>query len=295
MEGSMKTIIENGILSVESKTAGAELTSIRLKADGTEYLWQADPRFWARQSPLLFPIIGAVADGKYTVAGRQYPMKNHGFARESEFEITHESAEAVAYTLVSNADTLAVYPFRFRLTAGYALDGNTLAVSWQVENNGDGPMGFSIGAHPAFNCPIAAGGSFTDYYLEFSEPETIDRQFVNAANLRIAGKREPFLRNEKIKPLTEGMFSEGAYLFDDFKSTSVALKGRKTGKSVTVSFPGFHELGIWAPPGAPFVCIEPWHGIAEATDFTGDLTQKAGVISLGVGETYRSEYKISIT
>ncbi len=290
----MKIRIENDILAVESKTAGAELTSIRLKSDGTEYLWQGDPKYWARQSPVLFPIVGAVANNQYVFAGNAYTMKNHGFARDSEFEITHESAEAVRYTLRSNPATLAVYPFRFRLDAGYALEGNAVVVSWDVLNEGDGPMWFSVGAHPAFNCPIAAGGAFTDYYLEFNKTENIDRQYVNAANLRIAGKNEPFLSNERVKPMTQGMFDEGAYLLEGFKSTSVALKGHNTDKSVTVNFPGFHELGIWAPPGAPFVCIEPWHGIAEATDFTGDLTQKAGVIKLGAGNTHHSQYRISI-
>lgn len=290
----MKIRIENDILAVESKTAGAELTSIRLKSDGTEYLWQGDPKYWARQSPLLFPIVGAVANNQYTFAGKTYPMKNHGFARESEFEITHESAEAVRYTLRANPATLAVYPFRFRLDAGYTLEGNAVVVSWDVLNEGEGPMWFSVGAHPAFNCPIAAGGEFNDYFLEFNEAESIGRQFVNAANLCIAGKNEPFLRNERVKPMTQGMFDEGAYILDDFKSTSVALKGLKTDKSVTVSFPGFHELGIWAPPGAPFVCIEPWHGIAEATDFTGDLTQKVGAVRLDAGKAHHSQYRIVI-
>lgn len=290
----MKIRIENDILAVESKTAGAELTSIRLKSDGTEYLWQGDPKHWARQSPLLFPIVGAVANNQYTFAGKTYAMKNHGFVRDTDFEITHESADAVRYTLSSGAATLAAYPFRFRLAVGYMLKGSAVIVSWDVVNEGEDPMWFSIGAHPAFNCPIAAGDAFTDYYLEFNETERIDRQFVNAANLLIAGRREPFLRNERVKPVAEGMFDEGAYVLDGFKSTSVALKGRKTDKAVTVSFPGFHELGIWAPPGAPFVCIEPWHGISEATDFAGDLTQKASVIQLAGGQTHTSEYRIII-
>lgn len=290
----MRVMIENQYLSVESKPAGAELTSIRLKSDGTEYLWQADPKFWNRHAPLLFPIVGAVANSQYTYGGRQYPMKNHGFARDAEFDITRESQDGVTYTLTSSADTLSVYPFRFRLDIGYALRGSAVAVSYKVINNDDKDMLFSIGAHPAFNCPIVQGESFTDYYLEFSNNETIDRQYVNAANLLIAGRREPFLNNEKVKPLTDGMFNEGAYIFDGIKSSGVSLKGRNTSKSVTVSFPGFPQLGIWAPPGAPFVCIEPWFGIAEATDFTGDLTVKEGILKLAPGGVFESEYQIII-
>lgn len=290
----MKVLIENEFLSVESKPAGAELTSIRLKSDGTQYLWPADPKYWNRHAPLLFPIVGSVANNKYTYGGRQYELKNHGFARDAEFDISHESAEAVTYSLAAGAATLAVYPFKFRLEIGYALAGSAVAVSYKVVNEDSREMWFSIGAHPAFNCPIASGDAFEDYYLEFSDNETLDRQYVNSANLLIAGKREPFLKNEKIKPLKAGMFGDGAYIFDSLKSASVALKGRNTSKSVTVSFPGFPQLGIWAPPGAPFVCIEPWFGISEATDFTGDLTVKKGILNLQPGGVFTSEYKIMI-
>jgi galactose mutarotase-like enzyme len=290
----MKVLIENQYLSVESKSAGAELTSIRSKADDTQYLWQAAPAFWNRHAPLLFPIVGSVGNNQYTYNGKQYPLKNHGFARDAEFDIIHESEGSVVYRLVDNAATAAAFPFRFKLEIGYTLKENAVAVSYKVINVDDKEMLFSIGAHPAFNCPIAQGDAFTDYYLEFSDNETLDRQYVNSANLLIAGRSEPFMRNEKIKPMTQGMFSDGAYIFDGMKSTSVALKGHKTGKSVTVSFPGFPQLGIWAPPGAPFVCIEPWYGIAEATDFTGDLSQKKGILKLQPGAVFESEYQIIV-
>lgn len=291
----MKISIENETLLVESKAAGAELTSIKLKSDGTEYLWQANPKHWNRHAPLLFPIVGAVPNNRYTYAGRQYNMKNHGFARDSEFETKHESDSRVIYRLSANTDTLAAYPFQFTLEVEYKLEGSAVAVSWRVINEGDREMPFSIGAHPAFNCPLVPGELFIDYYLEFSENEKLDRQFVNPANLVIAGRTEHFLQNEKIKPLEESMFNDGAFILDRLKSSSVALKGRKTGKSVTVSFPGFPQLGIWAPPGAPFVCIEPWFGIAESTDFTGDFTQKKGILKLQPAEVFEKQYKIIIS
>lgn len=290
----MKTLIENDTLIVESKTSGAELTSIRSKASGTEYLWQADPNYWSRHAPVLFPIVGSVADNRYTFEGKPYELKNHGFARDAEFDTAEYSPSSVVYRLTSGEETFKNYPFKFTLEIGYALRGNALAVSYAVVNGGGGEMYFSIGAHPAFNCPLAAGQPYEDYYLEFSDAETLDRQFVNSANLRIAGRREPFLRGEKVKPLARGMFAEGAYILEGFRSTSVALKGRHTEKSVTVSFPGFPQLGVWAPEGAPFVCIEPWYGIAEATDFKGDLTQKAGILKLAAGNMFKSEYQIII-
>ena len=291
----MRIRIENELLSVESKTTGAELTSIRLKSDGTEYLWQADPKYWNRHAPLLFPIVGSVANNRYTYGGRQYEMKNHGFARDAEFETVHESESRVVYRLSSSAETLAIYPFRFRLEISYTLVGSAVAVGYKVVNDDDKEMVFSIGAHPAFNCPIAAGDSYAGYYLEFEKNETLDRQYVNAANLVIAGKSEPFLHAERVKPMAEGMFNDGAYILDGQKSTSVSLKGHHTSKSVTVSFPGFPQLGIWAPPGAPFVCIEPWFGIAESTDFSGDLTQKKAALKLQPGGVFESEYKIIVS
>lgn len=238
--------------------------------------------------------MGSVANNQYTYGGRQYTLKNHGFARDSEFAVAQESGDAVTYRMVSSQESLAMYPFRFVLEVSYRLEGSTVVVGYHVENADEKEMVFSIGAHPAFNSPIVAGDSFEDYFLEFEKFETLDRQYVNAANLLIAGKSEPFLRNERIKPLSPGMFDDGAFILDGVKSSSVALKGRKTGKSVTVSFRGFPQMGIWAPPGAPFVCIEPWYGIAESTDFTGDLAQKKAALRLEPGGVFESEYRIEI-
>jgi galactose mutarotase-like enzyme len=290
----MKTLIENNALIVESMTGGAELTSIRLKASGTEYLWQPDPNWWPGQSPVLFPFVCAVADNKYAYEGKQYEMRNHGFANKQEFSLSGVSADKVSYKLVSTEETYKNYPFKFSLEISYALRGNALAVGYSVLNADTKTLYFSIGAHPGFRCPIAEGEDFTDYYLEFEKPETLDRQFLNAANLLIAGKKEPLLKGEKVKPLTPELFAEGGLVLEGVKSTSLALKGRKTKKSVTVSFPGFPQLCVWTRPGAPYVCIEPWYGISESTDFKGDLTQKAGILKLQPGGLFKSEYQIII-
>jgi galactose mutarotase-like enzyme len=291
----MKIEIENEYLCVWSGSAGAELTSIKLKSDGTEYLWQAEQKYWNRHAPLLFPIVGGVANNQYSYRGRRYHMKNHGFARDSEFETAHESETRVIYRLTPNADTLASYPFRFKLDVVYKLDGSAIEVTYRVVNEDDKEMPFSIGAHPAFNCPIVHGELFTDYYLEFSDDETLDRQYVNAENLLVSGRSKHFLENKKIKPLEESMFNEGACIFESLKSTSVALKSHKTNKSVTVSFPGFPQLGLWAPPGAPFICIEPWFGLNEEAGFTGELPEKKGILMLKPGGAFEAMYKIIIT
>jgi galactose mutarotase-like enzyme len=291
----MKTLIENSVLAVESKTEGAELTSIRLKADGTEYLWQPDPKWWPGQSPVLFPFVCAVADNKYTYEGQQYEMKNHGFAMKQDFSLAASLADQVSYKLVSNEKTNEQYPFNFTLEIGYSLRGNAIAVGYTVGNAGSKPMYFSIGGHAGFRCPIVEADAFSDYYLEFAQPETLDRQFLNSANLLVADKKEKLLKGEKVKNLTPELFAEGGLVLEGVKSTSLALKGRKTKKSVTVSFPGFPQLCVWTRPGASFVCIEPWFGISESTDFKGDLTQKAGILKLQPGKLFKSEYQIIIT
>lgn len=291
----MKTLIENDILLVESKTAGGELTSIRLKATGTEYLWQGDPKYWGGQSPVLFPFVCAVADNKYTYKGQQYEMGNHGFSRKQEFDMVSVSADSVTYRLVPTEEIYKNYPFKFSLDIRYTVRGNALAVGYSVLNAGAEPMYFSIGAHTGFRCPLAEGDDFSDYCLEFEQPETLDRQFLDAANLLIAGKKEPLLRNENALRLTPELFAEGAVVLEGVKSLRVTLKGRNTDKSVAVRFPGFPNLGLWTKPGAPFVCIEPWYGISESTDFKGDLTQKVGILKLDAGQVFECEYTIVIS
>jgi galactose mutarotase-like enzyme len=291
----MKILIENETLVAEANTHGAELTGIRLKQDGAEYLWHADPKYWARHAPVLFPIVGAVAGNRYTLGGREYAMKRHGFARDKEFALAGCTPSSALFRLVSDEETYAAYPFRFTLDIGYALRASAVEARYTVLNGDAREMWFSIGAHPAFNCPLAPGQKLEEYYLEFEKEETLDRQFVDSENLLIPGRRAPFLRNERIKPLTEGMFAEGAYILDGVRSESVALKGRNADKSVTVRFSGFPYLGIWAPVGAPFVCIEPWHGIPDAADFKGDLTRKKGILKLGPGEAFECMYEIVVT
>lgn len=285
--------LRTGEIEVSVKTLGAELTSIKTK-DGTEYLWQADPKFWPRQAPLLFPIVGALPGGVYTHGGATYKLGNHGFARESEFAFVGEERNLLRYQLRSSAKTLAQYPFRFTLDVVYRASGRTLAVEYRVRNDDRTRMTFSIGAHPAFRAPIAAREKREDFDLIFQKKETVRRHFVNADNLR-SGESEPFLSGQDRVAVSPALFERGAIVLMDHVSRELTLRSRASGRSVTVRFPGFSYLGIWSPKGdVPFVCLEPWYGVAPLAGSSTELALKEGCLSLEPDREFRSAYEIEV-
>ncbi len=286
-------ILRTSEIEVSAKTLGAELTSIKGK-DGTEYLWQADPKFWPRQSPLLFPIVGALPGGSYTHAGVTYKMGNHGFARDWEFAFVGEERNLLRYQLRADSRTLALYPFRFTLGVTYRASGRTLAVEWRVRNDDRTRMIFSIGAHPAFRAPIVPGEKREDFDLIFQKKETVRRHLVNADNLR-SGESEPFLSGQDRVAVSPALFERGAIVLLDHVSREVTMRSRSSGRFVTVRFPGFPYLGIWSPKGdVPFVCIEPWHGVAPRAGSSPELAVKEGCLALEPDREFRTVYEIEV-
>lgn len=289
----MVSKIENQWIEVLSKNEGAELTGLKLKSDGTEYLWQADPEFWGRHAPLLFPIIGKIKDETYTYEGSDYHLSQHGFARDCRFEVIEKDREQIIYEFNSNAETLTKYPFQFQLQVKYSIAGKDLNVAYSVKNTGQKTMYFSIGAHPGFNCPLLADEQMDDYYLEFETSETIETHLLEHG--LISGQTLPFLKNEKIVPLSQELFRNDAIILEGLKSKTLSIKSRKTNRSVTVKFDGFPFMGIWSKPqGAPFVCIEPWYGIADSTNHRGELKAKNGILKIPEGEMFECCYTITI-
>jgi galactose mutarotase-like enzyme len=292
----MATIKTDGI-RVEVASKGAELQSVKGK-DGLEYLWQGDPTFWARRSPLLFPIVGALPGGSYSVEGKSYSMGNHGFVKELEFRLVSERPDSLRYELESDSSSLAIYPFRFLLAVSYRVEGPELEVGYEVENRDDRRMRFSIGAHPAFRAPLLPGERLEDYDLVFERAETVERHFLDSDNLR-TGETESFLRGQSSLPLSPGLFERGAVVLKDQVSRRVALRGRASGRFVELRFASFPQLGIWSPkPGAagpaPFVCIEPWFGIMALAGSAQELEQKEGTLALEPGASFRAAYTIRI-
>ena len=288
-------VLKNDILAVQVKEHGAELASIR--KGSTEYLWQADPAFWGRHSPVLFPIVGSVWEKKYRVAGKEFELGQHGFARDMDFTLVSGSDTEVRYRLESSPQTMEKYPWPFVLEIAYRLHDNKLDVIWEVENPGAEDMYFQIGAHPAFFYP--------DY-----DPEKEERGFISydrtedLCTVRIKDKgcidvdtKYPFVFPENgLYPLTKTSFDGiDAFVHEDSQVSRVTLHRNDGTKWLSLSFDA-PVVGIWSPPykNAPFMCIEPWYGRCDRYAFEGEYSQKDWINTLGPKEKFSSVYTIEI-
>ena len=256
------TTLENDFLKVSIRPKGAELTSIYNKQTSTEHLWQADPAVWAWHAPNLFPVVGGTLDNQILIDGKSYPLERHGFARQSEFTVVEATPTKAVFSLQANEKTLAIYPYQFEFQIEYQIDHQVLTVIYRVINQEPKPLYFSVGAHPAFAVPFSPDEKYEDYYLEFQKEETLERHLLSPKGY-FTGETEPVLTVEKQLPLTKDLFDQDALVFKNLDSRSVTIRSRNHDRAVTVSFPAFPYLGIWAKPGAPFVCIEPWLGYAD--------------------------------
>lgn len=284
--------IKNPFLTVTVKGHGAELCSIR-SSKGMEYMWQGDPSIWGRQAPVLFPVVGKVANDSYIHEGKRYKLNQHGFARDMDFEIAEESADSLSFLLLPTPETRERYPFEFSLLVRYRLMGNCLEIGCEVANNSPGIMPFSIGAHPAFALTWGKDDRIEDYFLEFEEAETLDAYLLGKGNL-ISSEKVRVMTNERILPIRRETFDRDALIFLALKSEKVALGSHRRRNRLTVEFKGFPYLGIWAKPAAPFVCIEPWLGHADMEETDGILMNKPGIIKLAPGKSFTCTHMIVI-
>ncbi len=290
-ESYMIETLENNLLSISVDSQGAELVSVKHADSGVERMWSGDKRYWDRHAPVLFPIIGSLKNNRYRVGGKSYEMSQHGFARNMGFTLLHKDATSLLYELQHSEETLAVYPFRFVFQIGYCLSGNKVSVHYSVMNPHVKQMFFSLGGHPGFACPVENGESFSDYYIEFEKKETSPRLTVE--NSLFTGETEQFLKDDDTINLSHKLFSDDALVFKNLKSRWIALKSAKSDRSVRVEFRGFPYLGIWSAKGkAPFLCIEPWFGLADSSDFDGDLSEKEGIESLESGKSFQCKYSL---
>lgn len=283
---------------VEIALKGAELTSFTSLASGLEYLWQADPAQWGRHAPLLFPIVGKVPNDTYLYEGQAYKLPQHGFARDQEFQLISQDAHSLTLQRMASEASKKAYPFEFELRVRYELRGSVLTVGWHVRNPAAAPheLLFSIGAHPAFRCPLRpeAGEQFADYAFHFDHPVTLRRQLLRGG-LR-SGETAPVLAGQDFLPLTYELFADDALVFDHFDFTRITLrKTDKTGPFVRMQFDGFPYLGLWTKgPGAQFVCIEPWQGVASPVGEPRELRDKEGILTLAPSQEFETSYSIEI-
>lgn len=285
--------IRNNQLTLTLSTLGAELQSI-MDADGKEYLWQADPAFWNRHSPLLFPIVCGLWEDTYRLQGKEYRLGRHGFARDTEFKVIAKGDSQVIFALHDSPETMNDYPFHFNLSVSYKLRDNKVHVVWHVENTDDKPIFFQIGGHPAFNVPGLLPGEPLKGLLKFDNAEPI-RLFGNIGGCIDKGRREQVETEDGVWAFTQESFKDDAVIFDHSQIKHVELLNPNGETEVTLDFKT-PAVGIWSPYGkeAPFVCIEPWYGIHDWAEYDGDFRDKHLMNILLPGASFMSEYVITI-
>lgn len=286
--------LSNGILTVQVSELGAELQSI--KKNGHEYLWQGDPAFWGRRSPVLFPIVGSVWEKKYRVNGTEYEMGQHGFARDMEFSLVSASDDEVWYRIESSKDTLQVYPWQFVLEIGYRLSGNSIEVLWKVTNPSDEEIFFQIGAHPAFNYPDYDVQKPERGYFVFDRSEGLQCVRIKEKGCVDAESRYPLILTDGAIPLDWKTYDEiDTFVLQDSQVSRVSLLRPDKSPYLTVTFDA-PVLGLWSPPGknAPFVCIEPWFGRCDQAGYEGDFRNRDWMNALAPGKVFSASYTITL-
>ena len=287
--------LKNDMLTVVVSRHGAELSSIR-KGE-TEYLWQADPKFWARHSPVLFPIVGSVWEGHYRVADKDFALGQHGFARDMDFTLVEQNDDMLRYRLESCEETLAKYPWPFRLEIAYRLHGNKIDVIWEVSNPGSEDMYFQIGAHPAFNYPDYDPAADARGYFSFDRKEGLECIRIKEKGCVDAITKYPLeLDADGRYPLTSSTFDViDTLMLQDGQLRRVTLHRTDGTPWLSLGFTA-PVVGLWSPPckNAPFICIEPWYGRCDRAGYEGDYRDKDWINRLAPGERFSTVYTIEI-
>jgi galactose mutarotase-like enzyme len=286
--------LENDTLRIDIQEKGAQLTSIVDKQTTIEHLWQADPAVWPWHAPNLFPVVGGCLSNQLLIDGKRYPMQRHGFARQSPFTLVESTATSAIFSLQSSDETMADYPYAFDFQIGYSLAGNKLDVTYRVINQDNKTVFFSVGAHPAFAVPFLDGEAYEDYYLEFEKAEPLETSMLSADGY-FTGETKLVPTDGNRLPLTKNLFDEDALVFKHINSRSVSIRCTKNGHAVTITYEEFPYLGIWAKPGAPFVCIEPWLGCADSVGELLPIERKELIQQVAVGQTFSATLSIKIS
>lgn len=283
--------LSNNHISIQVKSLGAELCSL-IKGD-LEYLWQADVKYWGRHAPILFPIVGKLIDDEYIYEDKIYKMSQHGFARDCDFELMEQSENSLSFKLTQNQETLEKYPFNFELIISYELIEKSLKISYEVTNKTNVLMPFSIGAHPAFNWPLEKDIRKENYYFEFKDTKNIELLPLTLKGID-SNSKTLYLDENKLS-LSEELFKDDALILKDLDNKSITLKSFYSDRFIKMIFDDFEYLGLWSKPsGAPFVCIEPWNGIADFIGHDKNILNKKGIKTLKSNESFKSSYYIEI-
>ena len=279
-------------LSAAINPFGAELTHLR-DADGRDLMTDADPVFWTGHAPILFPIVGRLNNDVLRIDGADYPMKQHGFARRMPFTVTEQEADRAVFRLTDSEETRAAYPFAFALDLTFHVHGATLHIEARIENRGQTAMPASFGWHPAFAWPLPYGEAREEHRILFDtdEPDPL-RQIVPGGLIGATPRPSPL--DGRTLHLRDDLFTNDALIWDPVRSRRVTY-GAPKGPQLDIAFPDTAKLGIWTRPGAHFVCIEPWHGIADPEAYTGEFRDKRGVFEIAPGDSWTCALHVTLT
>lgn len=280
-----QTIIENGILRATINHLGAELTA--LEKEGKNYIWEIDEKYWNKTSPILFPIVGGLKNNEYLFDDENFSLPRHGFAREKMFQMVNKTESSVTFSLQYDEETLKIYPFKFELQIIYSLHDSELFVKYFIKNLDSKTLYFSIGAHPAFKIE----GDFENYSLEFDRPETLI--FYQLHDNLFSGKTREIQLNSTQLPLDYQLFENDAIVLKNYTTTSLKLFNQNQ-PILNVKFSEFPYLGIWTKKDAPFICIEPWLGIADNHNASGKIEEKEGIQTLEALSQQSFEWSIEL-
>ncbi len=285
--------IENEILSIAVNSHGAELSSVKNRVNNFEFIWQADPTVWNRHAPILFPIVGKLNQDTISINGSYYNMKQHGFARDLEFELVQKSNNELKFRLVSNSETFSLFPFHFELFVSYrfVLNTNTIDITYEVNNLSDLTMPFSIGAHPGFQLPMP---NLEEYEINFFTMDSFEKQLL--LNGLFSGMQEKVNLTDHKLHLNRDTFSKDAIVIKNIATKRIALKHKKSAYQVEMCYDDYTDFGIWSKTNCQdFVCLEPWLGYADNIDSNTSIENKKGIILLKPQGTFASSYQISFS
>lgn len=292
----MELHLKNGTMSAVVTDAGAELISLT-DGQGMEYIWNGDPAYWGGRNPVLFPVVGNLADGQVKIKGETYYMGRHGFARNNVFAVSAQGENFVEYRLTGSDATKKLYPYDFDFRVRHTLHADGFTTAFTVINNGSEALPYCVGAHTAFRCPMKDGEVFSDYEIYFPEEETCHTRVLSDAGCIRSDMTLPMLEATHVLPLRYEPFAQlDTLIFEDLKSTSVTLRHKTEGHGVTMEFTDFPLMAFWTNGGkqAPYICIEPWHGCAAVVGESGNLEDKPYVITLQPGEEKTLTYTVSV-
>ena len=290
----MAVKLENEFLCVEIAEMGAEVTRIYDKTEDNEILWEGNPVYWKRHSPVLFPNVGKTYKNRVLINGTQYPTSQHGFARDNVFTCIEAANEKASFMFRSSEETKEVYPFDFELHINYKLNKKELTVEWQVKNCGDETMYFTIGGHPAFLFAKPAETK-ADYVLKIPGKEKLEYVLIDiSCGCANVDEVHTLQLSEETYPLSDELFAKDALVVDNGQIEEAWLCHKDGTPYVGVRSAGFPNYGIWSVEGAPFVCLEPWMGRCDNVGFNAELSEKPNVNKVEAGEKFIKDYTIVV-